>query len=550
MNRLIFCILFCVLSVVVGYNGIYILQVNGYKIMFLFKYLLTWWRRYLFLFVLLIFSSILLSVKSFDSNIYLDILVVMFQALLLAFVSLRDINKRKLVITKRVVRMLVTYSILVLSTCVLLLFCYCYYLLYLFYLTVIFDIVLLSISFIILIPIENRIARFYINSAKQKLNSNRSLLKIGITGSYGKTSVKEILTSILKTQYLVLSTPNSYNTPMGIVKTINNGLKPLDEIFVCELGAKKSGEISELCELIDVDMGVVTTVGRQHTDTFGGIVGVYNTKKELPDYLDGNLCVFNFMNEFTRRMYNEYDGKKSCVFYYANRNLTRVGSKIVKIGDYKIGTSEYEKLYPFPRYNNYYAKNVKCTEDGCVFQIYYDCKFMCEITSNLLGYHNVINILLAIALAHKVGVTCENLKNGVAKLKSINARLEKYKTANGAIVINNGYNSNIDSAKSALSVLELFDKKNKVVVTPGFIETEDDYLYNYNFGKILSGVSTEVVIVKLKNRQALFDGLIEGGYSIDNIKFANNFESARKVIEGYGSDSVVLIENDLPDNYE
>ena len=113
------------------------------------------------------------------------------------------------------------------------------------YLEVLGFFIMFLLLFLVNLPIEKMICKKFISQAKQKLEANNRLIKIGITGSYGKTSVKEILGSILSKNYKVLVTPKSFNTPMGICKTINNQLDNSTEIFICEMGAKKSGEIQK-----------------------------------------------------------------------------------------------------------------------------------------------------------------------------------------------------------------------------------------------------------------------------------------------------------------
>ncbi len=171
------------------------------------------------------------------------------------------------------------------------------------------------------------------------------------------------------------------------------------------------------------------------------------------------------------------------------------------------------------------------------------------MTTTLLGVHNVINILLASALAIVLNLSSSNIARGVKNLKSINARLEKKQNENGAIIINNGYNSNIDSAPYALSVLKLFDVKNKVVVTPGLIECKDDYKCNYEFGKLIAKHATEVIVVKKKNRQAIVDGLKSQKFPSQRIHTVDSFESVKEVLSKSTKDYVFLIENDLPDNF-
>ena len=131
--------------------------------------------------------------------------------------------------------------------------------------------ILTIISLFIMKPIEKCISNYYVNDAKKILRSMKNMKVIGVTGSYGKTSTKFILGRILSEKYNTLVTPENYNTPMGIVITVRRDLKPQTEIFVCEMGAKRKGDILEDCGIADPDLGVITSIGPQHLDTFGNI---------------------------------------------------------------------------------------------------------------------------------------------------------------------------------------------------------------------------------------------------------------------------------------
>ena len=92
---------------------------------------------------------------------------------------------------------------------------------------------------------------------------------IGITGSYGKTSAKNFLHALLSVKYNVLMTPESYNTTMGVVRTIREQLRPSHQIFIAEMGAKNPGDIREICDLVRPRYGMITSIGEQHLETFG-----------------------------------------------------------------------------------------------------------------------------------------------------------------------------------------------------------------------------------------------------------------------------------------
>ena len=132
-------------------------------------------------------------------------------------------------------------------------------------------------------PLERYIGERFIKSAYKKLNSNEytNLIKIGITGSYGKTSTKYILKTILSEKYNVLATPGSYNTTMGNVRVIREQLKPEHEVFISEMGARKKNDIREICDFVKPHIGIITSVGPQHLETFKSIENVAKTKGEL-----------------------------------------------------------------------------------------------------------------------------------------------------------------------------------------------------------------------------------------------------------------------------
>ena len=130
---------------------------------------------------------------------------------------------------------------------------------------------------------------------------------IGVTGSYGKTSVKFYLETLLQTKFSTLVTPESYNTPMGVVITIRTMMKPTHEIFVCEMGARYTGEIKELCDLVHPDHGIIASVGPQHLDTFGSLENIQKTKFELADSLpEGGMLFLNGDNEYINEQLKEY----------------------------------------------------------------------------------------------------------------------------------------------------------------------------------------------------------------------------------------------------
>lgn len=159
---------------------------------------------------------------------------------------------------------------------------------------------LVFVSFTLLLPVEAGVRKRFLKRCSARLEKYGTKV-IGITGSAGKTGVKRILTDMLAKKYRVLATPESYNTPMGVAKTVNELLTPEIEYLIVEMGARNPGDIRELCELTRPTAGIVTAVFEQHMETFGSIDNVTNTKFELPEYLAGRgFCVLNGDNERIR----------------------------------------------------------------------------------------------------------------------------------------------------------------------------------------------------------------------------------------------------------
>ena len=150
-------------------------------------------------------------------------------------------------------------------------------------------------------PVEKAVDRYYINDAARILHEMPDLKVIGVTGSYGKTSVKYFLNTLLSVQYNVLHTPGNYNTTLGVVRTVREQMKPFHEIFICEMGAREVGDIKEICDLVHPDYGIITSIGPQHLQSFHTIENIIGTKFELADAVPSAGSVFlNYDNEYIR----------------------------------------------------------------------------------------------------------------------------------------------------------------------------------------------------------------------------------------------------------
>ncbi|MGL4383106.1 MAG: Mur ligase family protein, partial [Bacilli bacterium] len=176
---------------------------------------------------------------------------------------------KPLVISNRVKRQILTYSLLaiIMLYCALILNKNYYIMLLIIFIYHLYTMHIISIVSLINEPLEKHFKKVFLSNAKAKLKSNTNLIKIGITGSYGKTSSKNIINEIISKQKYTLVSPASYNTPLGLAMNINNDLKPIHEVYIAEMGADKKGDISELMTFINPQIGIVTSIGEQHLQT-------------------------------------------------------------------------------------------------------------------------------------------------------------------------------------------------------------------------------------------------------------------------------------------
>lgn len=371
---------------------------------------------------------------------------------------------------------------------------------------------LIVLTFIFALPFENCIKNNFIKKAKNKLKT-MPCKKIAITGSFGKTSTKNILYQIMAEEFDVCSTPKSYNTPMGICKTILENLKETDDFFIVEFGARHIGDIDFLAKFVGVDFGIVTPIGNCHLETFGTIENIENAKYELCENTK-DWVVFNGKSKSTKKLFDRYLKKK----------------------------------YLVCEENSFaYAKNIKSTEKGSLFSIVIDGKeFECQ--TKLLGKANVDNIVVASTMAYLLGESLFNIQKGIKNLKAIPHRLELIK-GEFVNVIDDSYNSNYEGFLQALQVLESFEGK-KIVVSPGIVELgKEQEKVNFSIAKEVAHRCDIFVIMNQTNKVTLFDGAIKGGLDEKNIYFCANREEQKLLLKKIlHKGDVVLFENDFPDN--
>lgn len=333
--------------------------------------------------------------------------------------------------------------------------------------------VFIIFAYLAYLPLEIYYKNKIMAAAKKKLESLPNLKIVAITGSYGKTSTKDMLYTLLWKKFRVVKTPKSFNTPLGLAQTILDFLKPNTEVFIAEIGAYKIGDIKNLTKFLNPTIGVITAIGPQHLERFGSLENIRKAKMELIE------------------------------------NLPKNG----------VGILNFKKF---------------------------------DIDLPFQGKHHQENFAAAATVAMQLGMTIPEIKERVKWLQPTPHRLEVKKIEN-IIFIDNSYNANPESANASLKLLGSFEKNRKIIITPGFIELgKESSKYNQEFGKDIRCIGDEVIIVGENAKRDLIKGIKQIDPQLENeVHFVSSTEEGIKLAQTLsgGLETVVLLENDLPDQY-
>ena len=370
---------------------------------------------------------------------------------------------------------------------------------------------LLPVLLIPMICLANEIAkiyevphnRTYIKKATAKIASS-DITVVGITGSYGKTSTKNILSAMLGKKYRVLTTPRSHNTPIGISLAVNaNDLADYD-VFIAEMGARNVGDIAELCAICPPDYSLITGICAQHLETFESLENIIKAKGEI---------------------------------------LAATGKKAFLAAD----CADYFKDAPCETVVCSCVSDVAAGCDGTDFTITLGGESV-RVHTRLLGAHCANNCGLAAELAYEMGVSLADIAAAAEELDFVEHRLQLTKS-NGINILDDGYNANVKGARAALDVLRAFDGR-KIIVTPGIVELGIlEEKENSEFGGLLAGLDF-VILVGDTLVTPVKEGYLAAGGDPEKLVVRQTLKDAQRELKGYlSSGDTVLFLNDLPDIY-
>ena len=373
------------------------------------------------------------------------------------------------------------------------------------------------------LPIERSIQQGFKDQARATVDSRRDLTVIGITGSYGKTSTKFIIAELLKQKYNVLATPGSYNTPMGICLVVNEKLKPEHQVLVLEMGIRYPGDIEELCRIAPPDIGVVTTVGVAHLETMGSVEAIAQEKGSLLEHMrPGGPAILNADNEHVAAMTSRASG-----------DVWRVSVE---------GDASAEIT----------ARDIRYDASGTSFAVTDDTGTEATFSTQLLGKHNVLNILLAVAVGREMGLRLRQMAHAIERVEPVEHRLQLRE--DGPItIIDDAFNSNPVGARNAVDILSQFEAERRVIVTPGMVELGDrQWTENRSLGEFIAQRNLDLVVLVGDEQTApLQEGLQAQDFPTERMKVFDSLFDAQDFLQTYlQPGDVVLYENDLPDQYD
>lgn len=456
------------------------------------------------LMIVLSFFVILFEIYDMGILFYLVVLMLLPSTLKKQKLAIKDLK-----ITKRILRLFSLIGILDLVILVAFIFIFEMIAQILLLFMIIFHHFVFYMVIYICHPMEMHIREKYVMKAKKKCDAFEGI-KIGITGSYGKTTIKNLVYDVLSMKYLCLKTKASYNNQMGITKTILEEMNH-QQIFICEMGADHVHEIEDLCHFVEPKIGIVSAVGPQHLSTFKTIENILNEKLQLLESLpyDG-MGFFNFDN-----------------FYLHEREMN-LKCEVMRVGIHSAAQLKAVNLY--------------CDHMGSQFDVLLDDEIV-HFTTSLLGEHNILNCLFAIGIGHYLNVDSVLIQMAIACAKPVEHRLE-LKPFYAGMCIDNSFNSNPESARMSLEVLRMMPGRH-FLVTPGFIDLGDQHgYYSEEFGKQMAFCDKIVLIGKCED---IIKGLKEMNYDMDHVYKVESMRNALLLMSTLIQEKdTLLIENDIP----
>lgn len=374
----------------------------------------------------------------------------------------------------------------------------------------------------LLSPLDWLVRMGWLLVAKLKLLwlKKKGLKVIAFAGSYGKTSTKKIALHVFNGQTKAIATPKSINTPMGIAKFIMDHLTSESRVFLVELGEYYRGDVATLTRFVTPDFGVVTPAGRQHLERMHSLGTIAQTILELAEY---------FHYQPSRVIIHE-----SLVPYLpAGLNEVPLTYGVLPASDYTVNHVQVSWAGT--------EAHVRLTKTSTPVQAF----------TPLFGGHQLVNSLPALWLTQMMGLDQASAVRQLGSTPYVPHRHQPLFTEGNILILDNGYNSNPDSATISLELLKNLTASNRIVITPGFVELGDQSTtLHEQFGKQLAQVVDYLGLIESTGAKAIEKGFLQAGGKANQITFSPDQTTAVESLKAYFKpQTIILFENNLPEVY-
>lgn len=370
----------------------------------------------------------------------------------------------------------------------------------------------LALLRVVQVPLEYALIR----QARKKLALHKGL-KIAIAGSFGKTSMREILKTVLSEGMRVASPPFSHNTPLAIARFIGE-LQGDEQVLIFELGEYYPGDVRRLCTLINPHIGIITGVNEAHLEKFGTLEKTARTIFELAEYLKEKPVYINGENGTARK--NASTALKNHILY------SREG-----VGDCLIQNPK---------------SDLRGTSFGLVLG-----GVKSRAKSKLLGLHSIGPLAVSVHIAYRLGFNRKQIEAGLAKTKAFSHRLEPREDKSGVITLDDSYNGNPDGVHAIIDFLSSLEGHRRWYVTPGLVEMGSRTAeVHREIGRRIARARLEkVVLIQDSVTPYIEEGLREARYAGEMVRFDDALQAYSALPHLTVKGDVVLLQNDWPDQY-
>jgi UDP-N-acetylmuramoyl-tripeptide--D-alanyl-D-alanine ligase len=354
---------------------------------------------------------------------------------------------------------------------------------------------------------------WWITWGSKTIFANHPATKIAVAGSYGKTTVKELLVTVLSEGKKVAATPGNKNVPSEHAKFARK-LKGDEEILIIEYGEGAPGDVPKFARITRPNVGVITGLAPAHLDKYKTLHRAGTDIFGLADYLKGEQVYVNGecdeLKPFVKEKYHLYSNKG--------------------VLDWKVS-------------------DIKSSLDGVSFKMA-NLNETLSLKSDLVGQHQISSLVLVAALAYQLGLSKAQIEKGVSKTKPFEHRMQPQKV-DGAWVIDDTYNGNIEGMKAGLALLKELPAKRKIYVTPGLVDQGSETMrVHHELGKTIVKTDPDMtVLMRNSVTDYILTGLKEDGYGGELLIEDDPLNFYTNLSQFVATGDLVLMQNDWPDNY-